>query len=199
MSVTLTGKIPNLGQLSWSGSYSLDAAGRDGCRTVSGPFQATPIMLKPGRYEGSGTAFIYSPDRKAHPRPISTANVRAILWLEGNGQGDIALDGSGRLIGRKERATLAIEGSICGKPTEKKVEISIGGSTLGANFSGDDGSLVGLTGYVESAEGSKLRVDIGLFHVGSCDTTFHLELTVSLVDLGTGNGETATTDTHLKQ
>ena len=199
MSVTLTGKIPNPGELSWSGSYSLDAAGRDGCRTVSGPFQATPIMLRPGRYEGSGTALIYAPDRKVHPSPISAAKVRAILWLEGNGQGDIALDGRGRLVGRKEHATLAIEGGICGKPTEKNVEISIEGSTLGANFSGDDGSLVGLTGYVESAEGSKLRLDIGLIHLGSCDTTFDLKLTVSLVDPGAGNGETATTDTHFKE
>ena len=199
MSVTLTGKVPNPGELSWSGSYSLDAAGQNGCRTVSGPFQATPIILKPGRYEGGGTASIYTPDRKVHPSPISTAKVRTILWLEGNGQDDIALDGSGRLIGRKERATLVIEGGICGKPTEKKVEISIEGSTLVANFSGDNGSLVGLTGYVESAEGAKLSVNIGLINIGYCDTTFQLDLPVSLVDLGTGNGEAATTDTRLKQ
>jgi hypothetical protein len=155
---TVNGVVPQTAGGTWSGTYSATNANA-GCSPLSGSFTAVPIQLVTGTFAGSASLGTGSGGSPINLSVVLQQGSAGFVTTLNSVNSQNVLSGS-----------ITIQGTSCfTKGTLSLGQGSVDGGFVQAQFAMDDGASLRVTGAIEDAAVSKIKLDNLLVVGGQCD------------------------------
>jgi hypothetical protein len=146
---------------SWAGTYTATNTNK-GCTSTSGAFTAVPIMPVTGTYAGAGTL--------GQQGSSSSTSVKITAMFEQGAPAGTVFTSTRINSQNVLSGSLAVEGSPCfTSGTIKSMGAYVVGSSVLASYAMNDGSTVSVSGYIQDASVSSIKLGTFLVNGGSCD------------------------------
>jgi hypothetical protein len=161
----------------WTGTYTAADANK-GCTSTSGSFTAVPIEPVTGTYAAAGTLSLQGSS--------SSPPVKITAMFEQGAPTGTVFTSTRINIENVLSGSIIVEGSPCfTSGTIKPMEAQVIGGSLQANYAMNDGSTVFVSGYIQDAAVTAIKVSTFLVNGGSCDKEFGFFNTSLVRQVGT--------------
>jgi hypothetical protein len=166
-SLTLRGRVPDPGGSKWEGSYIYKFFSKGACGgTLSDSFQATPILIRPGKFVGRTTLLLG--DDVGQGRYTSSSPIEVTLDVESAGdQPDVPGPEDSPVRGWIS-VRMSVDGYPCYQPVNEEVRFPLSGSFFSGGIPMADGSSLFMYAWIQDVSVHRVKLLLVTTKSGSC-------------------------------